>query len=72
MNTCLEKKFEQHPQLQQLLLSTGNRELVYHTRTDSFRGDGGDGSGENCLGKKLMKIRSELLPLSFLSDTAQR
>jgi N-glycosidase YbiA len=53
-------KFSQHPHLKKLLLSTGNRELIEHTKNDSFWGDGGDGTGQNQLGKVLMKVREIL------------
>ncbi|CAF1495664.1 unnamed protein product, partial [Rotaria sordida] len=51
---CLTK-FQQHPKLKQLLLSTGDRTLVEHTINDSYWGDGGDGSGRNQLGITLMR-----------------
>ncbi|CAF4077890.1 unnamed protein product, partial [Rotaria sordida] len=53
---CLAK-FQQHPKLKQLLLSTGNRTLVEHTINDSYWGDG---SGRNQLGITLMKVRDYL------------
>lgn len=53
---CLAK-FQQHPKLKALLLSTGDRVLVEHTEKDSYWGDGGDGSGRNQLGITLMKVR---------------
>ncbi|CAM2721543.1 unnamed protein product [Rotaria socialis] len=48
-------KFEQHFPLRELLLSTGNRQLVEHTTKDSYWADGGDGSGRNQLGITLMQ-----------------
>ncbi|CAF0978041.1 unnamed protein product [Rotaria sordida] len=56
---CLAK-FQQHPKLKQLLLSTGDRTLVEHTVNDSYWGDGGDGSGRNQLGITLMRVRDYL------------
>lgn len=53
-------KFTQRPVLRQKLLESGTRELVEHTRNDSYWGDGGDGSGQNKLGKILMQVRKEL------------
>ena len=53
-------KFEQHPKLKELLLSTGDRTLVEHTTKDSYWGDGGDGTGRNQLGITLMKVRDHL------------
>jgi ribA/ribD-fused uncharacterized protein len=53
-------KFQQHPKLKELLLSTGDRTLVEHTKNDSYWGDGGDGTGRNQLGITLMKVRDHL------------
>ena len=60
MREALRAKFAQHPQLRKLLLETGSRELVEHTKNDSYWGDGGDGSGKNRLGALLMELRAEL------------
>jgi len=60
MREALRAKFTQHPQLRSLLLSTGDTELIEHTRNDSYWADGGDGSGKNMLGKLLMELRAEL------------
>jgi N-glycosidase YbiA len=53
-------KFSQHPQLQELLLGTGEAGLVEHTANDDYWADGGDGTGRNRLGVLLMQVRSEL------------
>jgi ribA/ribD-fused uncharacterized protein len=53
-------KFQQHPKLKELLLSTNDRTLVEHTTNDSYWGDGGDGTGRNQLGITLMKVRDYL------------
>ncbi len=53
-------KFIQHAKLRDLLLATGNAEIVEHTRNDSYWADGGDGHGRNQLGKTLMRVREEL------------
>jgi len=60
MREVLRAKFSQNQALAQLLLSTGERKLVEHTPKDRFWGDGGDGSGENQLGKLLMELRAAL------------
>ena len=60
MRAALKAKFEQHPKLKSLLLSTGDAELVEHTRNDSYWADGGDGTGKNRLGILLMELRAEL------------
>ena len=59
LRACMAK-FEQHLWLQVLLLSTGNRQLVEHTKKDVYWGDGGDGSGRNQLGITLMQVRDNL------------
>jgi len=53
-------KFQSHPYLLQLLLSTNIAILVEHSPVDSYWGDGGNGTGRNQLGKILMKIREKL------------
>ena len=60
MLAALRAKFSQHHQLRTLLLGTGCAQLIEHTRNDSYWGDGGDGSGQNMLGKLLMQVRGEL------------
>jgi N-glycosidase YbiA len=60
MREALEAKFRQHDQLRELLLSTGDALLVEHTDNDSYWGDGGDGSGQNQLGRLLMTVRDLL------------
>ena len=57
MYLALLAKFSQHEQLKQLLYSTGNRKLVEHTFSDNVWGDGGDGRGQNYLGRLLMNVR---------------
>lgn len=60
MRVALKAKFEQHPELAELLLSTGEAKLVEHTENDDYWGDGGDGSGANWLGRLLMELRTDL------------
>lgn len=60
MREAVLAKFEQHPALRDLLLSTGNAELVEHTKGDAYWGDSGDGSGLNKLGRILMEVRKRL------------
>lgn len=61
MSEAVRAKFTQHPRLRDLLLSTGDAQLIEHTRNDRYWGDGGDGTGLNKLGHILMKLRKELL-----------
>lgn len=60
MLDALQAKFTQHNVLKQLLLGTGDKTLVEHTKNDNYWGDNGDGSGQNKLGKSLMKVRDML------------
>ena len=60
MERAVRAKFMQHTDLMKLLLGTGDAELVEHTSNDRFWADGGDGSGQNMLGKVLMNVRAEL------------
>lgn len=56
----LTAKFEQHPELCNKLLQSGNRYLVELTNKDEYWGDPGDGSGQNRLGHLLMQVRAKL------------
>jgi ribA/ribD-fused uncharacterized protein len=60
MREALHAKFTQHPQLQSLLLETGDAVLVEHTTNDRYWADGGDGTGKNRLGLLLMELRATL------------
>ena len=60
MRDALAAKFDQHPPLAALLLSTADARLVEHTANDAYWGDGGDGSGRNVLGQLLMELRERL------------
>jgi ribA/ribD-fused uncharacterized protein len=60
MREALHAKFTQHPTLRDLLLSTGERPLIEHTKNDRYWGDGGDGTGRNRLGALLVELRTTL------------
>lgn len=60
MREALRAKFTQNKELKNILLETGDAELVEHTKNDSYWADGGDGSGKNMLGILLMELREEL------------
>jgi N-glycosidase YbiA len=60
MREAVLAKFEQHSKLLSLLLSTGDAEIVEHTKNDAYWGDGGDGSGKNMLGRILVEVRQRL------------
>jgi N-glycosidase YbiA len=60
MRKAVQAKFAQHAELQAVLLSTGNAEIIEHTTNDRYWGDGGDGTGKNMLGHILMQVRDEI------------
>jgi ribA/ribD-fused uncharacterized protein len=60
MREVVRAKFTQHEDIREVLLSTGDAEIVEHTANDDYWGDGGDGSGRNMLGRILMEVRAEL------------
>lgn len=53
-------KFQQHPDLQEILLSTGDEEIVETAPDDYYWGCGAKGTGKNRLGQILMRVRSEI------------
>lgn len=58
MRCVVTAKFETHPELRALLLSTGQRPLVESAPGDAFWGVGPDGTGENRLGRLLEDLRA--------------
>ncbi|GCE08624.1 NADAR family protein [Dictyobacter aurantiacus] len=60
MRRAVLHKFEAHAELRDLLLSTGNEEIVENAPGDYYWGIGRDGSGRNMLGQILMEVRSIL------------
>ena len=53
-------KFQTHPNIQEILLATGDELIVENARSDYYWGCGTDGSGKNKLGEILMKVREIL------------
>lgn len=60
MRGIVEAKVRQHPEIQQLLLSTGDAHLEEAAPRDFFWGVGHSGKGRNELGKTLEHIRNKL------------
>lgn len=60
MRRALRAKFAAHPELRDLLLSTGDAAIVENAPGDFYWGCGKDGSGTNRLGALLMELREEL------------
>ncbi|MDJ0773860.1 MAG: NADAR family protein [Mastigocoleus sp. MO_167.B18] len=53
-------KFQNHPDIQEILLATSDELIVENARSDYYWGCGADGSGKNKLGEILMKVRGVL------------
>jgi ribA/ribD-fused uncharacterized protein len=53
-------KFQSRSDLKELLLSTGDQEIIEKTTKDYYWACGTDGSGKNMLGKILMRVRDAL------------
>ena len=54
------RKFETHGEIREVLLSTGDEEIVENSPSDYYWGCGKDGSGNNRLGVILMEVREKL------------
>ena len=61
MHEAVLIKFLTHPDIQAILLETGDRLLVENSPTDYYWGCGKDQTGQNHLGKILMSVRQEIL-----------
>lgn len=59
MTSLLRAKYDQHPELAQILLATGNSTLIYDDVNSAFWGDNG-GCGRNWTGRLLELVRSDL------------
>jgi ribA/ribD-fused uncharacterized protein len=57
MREAVLAKFNQHANLRETLLATGDSTIVEHTEKDAYWGDGGDGSGKNRLGQIVKRVR---------------
>lgn len=53
-------KFTTHSDIAQILLATGDAEIIENSPVDYYWGCGADGSGQNHLGKLLMQVRDKL------------
>lgn len=60
MRRALYAKFTTHQQLKEILLSTGDEQLVEDTTNDYYWGQGTNGTGQNRLGVLLMELRDKL------------
>ncbi len=60
MRRAVQRKFETHAAIRDILLNTGDQEIIENAPGDYYWGCGKDGSGENRLGKVLMAVRANL------------
>lgn len=60
MRKAVLAKFQKHDDIRQLLLDTGDEEIVENAPKDYYWGIGKDGSGKNMLGIILMEVREKL------------
>ncbi|MFC7440673.1 NADAR family protein [Laceyella putida] len=60
MRKAVYTKFKSHPEIQSVLLDTGEEEIVELTTTDTYWGVGSQGTGKNMLGIILMEVRTRL------------
>lgn len=60
MRVAVLEKFRTHDDLRELLLATGDADIVENAPSDYYWGCGADGSGKNMLGKILMEVRDQL------------
>ena len=60
MEKAVLEKFKQNKEIREVLLSTDQDSIVEKTTDDYYWGCGKDGSGQNKLGKILMRVREKL------------
>ncbi len=65
MRSAIEAKFTQNRQLRELLIATGDAELVHESSSDLFWGRSKEGIGDNRLGIIIMEVRKQLHDLQL-------
>lgn len=60
MRKAVLQKFKTHAEIREILLGTGDEDLVENSPVDYYWGCGKDGSGQNKLGQILMEVRAIL------------
>jgi N-glycosidase YbiA len=60
MQKAVLRKFETHEDIREILLATGDEEIIENSPIDYYWGCGKDGSGKNMLGQILMEVREIL------------
>ena len=72
MRRAVLAKFQAHADLREILLGTGDEELIEETSRDYYWGCGTDRTGKNMLGKILMETRGKLRGTSHETVTLYR
>ncbi|MFN8375187.1 MAG: NADAR family protein [Anaerolineae bacterium] len=60
MRRAVLAKFSTHAEIREVLLSTGDEEIIENAPGDYYWGCGKTGTGKNMLGKILMEVREKL------------
>lgn len=60
MKQIITEKVKQYEEIKELLLETGDTEIIDNTPFDYYWAIGEDGTGKNMIGKILMDIRKEI------------
>jgi N-glycosidase YbiA len=72
MRRAVRQKFESHPDILEVLLSTGDEILIEDSPTDGYWGYGADRTGQNHLGQILMELRDAMRAVAKVSNLATR
>jgi ribA/ribD-fused uncharacterized protein len=72
MKEAVMKKFLTHPDIREVLIDTGNQEIIEATTDDYYWGCGCNGTGKNTLGKILMEVREILLLYKIYNEPVVR
>ena len=62
MRQAVKRKFETHAEIREILLATGDEEIVENAPRDYYWGCGATGGGKNMLGLILMETREAMKP----------
>ena len=68
MKKAVRSKLFQYPEITELLLSTGNHELIENNPKDEIWGNGRNNQGQNLFGKVLMELRTEYNKIAVLES----
>jgi ribA/ribD-fused uncharacterized protein len=60
MESIFRAKLDQHQEVREALIRSGDEEIAEDSPVDTFWGKGKDGDGNNHVGKIWMKLRAEL------------